>query len=117
MLASPFSVVKRGKLSVFAQYLKELSIKEEVGGLVCGLPLSLDGDFGPAAQAAKDWIMAVSNMSGLPACLWDERLSSSAVNRFLIDEADLSRKKRDEIVDKMAASYILQAALDTLKPK
>lgn len=117
MLASPFSVVKRRKLSVFAQYLKELSIKEEVGGLVCGLPLSLDGDFGPAAQAAKDWIMAVSNMSGLPACLWDERLSSSAVNRFLINEADLSRKKRDEIVDKMAASYILQAALDTLKPK
>ncbi|CAI3923949.1 YqgF/RuvX protein [Commensalibacter communis] len=115
MLASPFATVKRGKVSVFAQYLQELAQKEQVGGLICGLPLSLDGDFGPAAQAARDWITAVSNASQLPACLWDERLSSSAVNRFLINEADLSRKKRNAVVDKMAASYTLQAALDASK--
>ncbi|CAI3927582.1 YqgF/RuvX protein [Commensalibacter communis] len=115
MLASPFATVKRGKVLVFAQYLQELAQKEQVGGLICGLPLSLDGDFGPAAQAARDWITAVSNASQLPACLWDERLSSSAVNRFLINEADLSRKKRNAVVDKMAASYTLQAALDASK--
>ncbi|MDI2089908.1 Holliday junction resolvase RuvX [Commensalibacter oyaizuii] len=115
MLASPYETIKRGKVSAFAQYLQQLALKEQIGGLVCGLPLSLDGQFGPAAQAAKDWITAVSNVSGLPACLWDERLSSSAVNRFLIEQADLSRKKRNQIVDKMAASYMLQAALDAAK--
>lgn len=115
MLASPFETIRRGKVFAFAQYLQALAQKEQVGGLVCGLPLSLDGDFGPAAQAAKDWITAVSNASQLPACLWDERLSSSAVNRFLIQEADLSRKKRNEVVDKMAASYMLQSALDASK--
>lgn len=115
MLASPYDVIKRGKVSAFAQYIQTLSQKEAIGGIVCGLPLSLDGDFGPAAQAAKDWISSVSNVCGLPACLWDERLSSSAVNRFLIHEADLSRKRRNEVVDKMAASYLLQAALDSLK--
>lgn len=115
MLATPYDVVKRGKVSVFSQYLKELAAQENIGGIICGLPLSLDGGFGPAAQAAKDWISAVSTMSGLSACLWDERLSSSAVNRVLINEADLSRKRRNEVVDKMAASYVLQAALDFLK--
>lgn len=115
MLASPYKVVKRGKVSVFARYLQELASKEMIGGIVCGLPLSMDGSFGPAAQAAKDWITAVSHASALPACLWDERLSSNAVNRLLIDEADLSRKRRGEVVDKMAAGYLLQAALDSLK--
>ncbi|CAI3932634.1 MULTISPECIES: Holliday junction resolvase RuvX [Commensalibacter] len=115
MLASPFETIKRGKVAIFAQYIQQLAQKEHVGGLVCGLPLSMDGDFGPAAQAAKDWISAVSIASQLPACLWDERLSSSAVNRFLIQEADLSRKKRNEVVDKLAASYMLQAALDVAK--
>jgi putative Holliday junction resolvase len=79
---------------------------------VVGLPLSLDGSAGPAAQAARDWTHALSAATGLPAALWDERLSSSAVNRFLIGEADLSRKRRAEVVDKLAAAYILQAALD-----
>lgn len=115
MLSSPYETVKRGKVSLFARYVREIAQKEQVGGLVCGLPLSLDGEFGPAAQAARDWINAVSQACELPACLWDERLSSSAVNRFLIEEVDLSRKKRNEVVDKMAASYILQAALDVAR--
>lgn len=115
MLASPLAVVQRGKVSLFAQYLQTLVQKETIGGMICGLPLSLDGSFGPAAQAAKDWAMAVSDASGLPVFLWDERLSSSAVNRVLIEEADLSRKRRNELVDKMAASYMLQSALDTLR--
>lgn len=115
MLASPYAVIKRGKVSAFVKELQNIIQKENIGGLVCGLPLSLDGSFGPAAQAARDWINAVSQASQLPAALWDERLSSSAVNRFLIEEADISRKRRGELVDKMAACYMLQAALDAAK--
>jgi putative Holliday junction resolvase len=80
--------------------------------LVVGLPLSLDGTAGPAAQAARDWTHALSAATGLPAALWDERLSSAAVNRFLIAEADMTRKRRAEVVDRMAAAYMLQSALD-----
>ena len=72
----------------------------------------MDGTVGPAAQAARDWTLALSEATGLPASLWDERLSSAAVNRFLIEEVDLSRRKRAEIVDRMAAAWLLQAALD-----
>lgn len=115
MLASPYAVIKRGKVSAFVKELQNIIQKENIGGLVCGLPLSLDGSFGPAAQAARDWINVVSQASQLPAALWDERLSSSAVNRFLIEEADVSRKRRGELVDKMAACYMLQAALDAAK--
>lgn len=115
MLASPYAVIKRGKVSAFVKELQNIIQKENIGGLVCGLPLSLDGSFGPAAQAARDWINAVSQASQLPAALWDERLSSSAVNRFLIEEVDVSRKRRGELVDKMAACYMLQAALDAAK--
>ena len=77
-----------------------------------GLPLSMDGSVGPAAQAVHDWALALSEATGLPVALWDERLSSAAVNRFLVAEADLSRKKRAASVDRMAAAWILQAALD-----
>ena len=76
-----------------------------------GLPLGLDGSFGPAAQAAKDWGLAVGEAAGPPVALWDERLSSAAVNRAMI-EADLTRAKRAKAVDAAAAAYMLQAALD-----
>jgi putative Holliday junction resolvase len=77
----------------------------------------MDGSIGPAAQAARDWAGALSEAAGLPAALWDERLSSAAVNRFLIEEADLSRARRAAVVDKMAAAWILQAALDATVPR
>jgi putative holliday junction resolvase len=111
-LASPYGALARGKLAATAAEVMKIARKEGAGGLVVGLPLSLDGAVGPAAQAARDWTHALSAATGLPAALWDERLSSSAVNRFLTNEADLSRKRRAEIVDKLAAAYILQAALD-----
>jgi putative Holliday junction resolvase len=111
-LASPYATLMRGKLAANAAELGRIARKEGAGGLVVGLPLSLDGTVGPAAQAARDWTHALSAATGLPAALWDERLSSSAVNRLLIGEADLSRKRRAEVVDKLAAAYILQAALD-----
>jgi putative Holliday junction resolvase len=111
-LASPYGSIKRGKLRDNAADIAAIARKEGAGGLVVGLPLSMDGSIGPAAQAARDWALALSDVTGLPAALWDERLSSAAVNRFLIDEADLSRSKRAEAVDRMAAAWMLQAALD-----
>ncbi|CEF41325.1 putative holliday junction resolvase [Acetobacter senegalensis] len=114
MVATPLETVKRGKLGAMATHIRTLADRHGIGGMVIGIPLSLDGSFGPAAQAAKDWAMALSDQTGLPVCLWDERLSSSAVNRMLIQEADLSRKKREGVVDQLAAAYILQAALDSI---
>jgi len=72
----------------------------------------MDGSIGPAAQAARDWALALSEATDLPAALWDERLSSVAANRFLIEQADLTRRKRAAAVDRMAAAWMLQAALD-----
>lgn len=114
MLATPYGSLRRGKLKVNAQEIAAIARKEGAGGLVVGLPLSMDGTAGPAAQAARDWTLALSEATGLPATLWDERLSSAAVNRFLIGEADLTRKRRAEAVDRAAAAWTLQGALDGL---
>ncbi len=115
-LASPYGALKRGKLAANAAELAAIARKEGAGGLVVGLPLNMDGSFGPAAQAAKDWGRAIAEAAGLPVAFWDERLSSAAVNRAMI-EADLSRGKRAERVDAAAAAYMLQAALDASAPR
>ena len=117
MLASPHGRIPRGKLSANAAEIARISRLLGVGGLVVGLPLSMDGSAGPAAQAARDWAHALSDATGLPTALHDERLSSAAVNRFLTDEADMTRKRRSEVVDQMAAAYMLQAALDASAPQ
>ena len=106
------AAIKRGKLRDNAAEIVAIARKEGAGGLVVGLPLSMDGSVGPAAQAARDWALALSEATGLPTALWDERLSSAAVNRFLVGEADLSRRKRAGAVDRMAAAWMLQGALD-----
>lgn len=115
MLASPYGAIPRGKLKAVAAEIVRIAAKEGAGGLVVGLPLSMDGSIGPAAQAAQDWTAALSEACGLPAALWDERLSSSAVNRMLIGEADLTRAKRAQVVDRAAAAYMLQSALDATR--
>lgn len=117
MLASPLIGLKRRKLGENAQELAKIVRTQDVGALVVGLPLSLDGSFGPAARAASDWTQALSERLGIPAGLWDERLSSSAVNRFLIQDADMTRGRRAEVVDKMAAAYMLQGWLDASLPE
>nr|WP_321985215.1 Holliday junction resolvase RuvX [uncultured Lichenicoccus sp.] len=117
MLATPYGSLRRGKLAANAGEVARIAAREGAAALVCGLPLSLDGSFGPAAQRARDWLLALSERTGLPAALWDERLSSSAVNRFLVGEMDMTRIRRAEIVDKVAAAYILQAALDASRPQ
>ena len=111
-LASPYGSLKRRRLRDNAAELLAIAQKEGAGGIVIGLPLSMDGSAGPAAQAARDWALALSGATGLPAALWDERLSTSAVERFLVEEADLSRRRRAQVVDRVAAAYILQSALD-----
>jgi putative Holliday junction resolvase len=111
-IATPYGSLKRAKLKANAAEILAIARKEGAGGLVVGLPLSMDGTAGPAAQAARDWTLALSEATGLPAAMQDERLSSAAVNRFLVGELDLTRKKRAEAVDRAAAAYMLQGALD-----
>ena len=111
-LASPYGRIARFRLATNAAEIRRIAQTEHVGGLVIGLPLSLDGGFGPAAQAARDWAHAISTATALPAAMWDESLTSVAVHEMLIEEADLSRRRRAAVVDKMAAALILQSALD-----
>ena len=116
MLASPYGTIRRGKLSANAAEIAAIARKEGAAGIVVGLPLSMDGSMGPAAQAAKDWARSLSEATGIDVALFDERLSSAAVNRMLVVEADLTRTKRAAAVDRAAAAYMLQAALDASRP-
>jgi putative Holliday junction resolvase len=110
-LASPYGSLPRRKLAATALELGAIARKEGARGLVVGLPLGLDGSFGPAAQAAKDFGQDLAAAAMLHVAFWDERLSTAAVQRAMI-EADLSRAKRAARVDAAAAAYMLQAALD-----
>ena len=116
-LASPLETLKRGKFTRDAEALKALCAEREVAGLVLGLPVNMDGSEGPRCQATRQFARNLEKEAGitLPIAFWDERLSTAAVQRLLIDEADLSRARRAEVVDKMAAAYILQGALDALR--
>lgn len=114
-LASPYGSIRRGKLRQNASDILAVARKEGAGGLVVGLPLSMDGTLGPAAQAARDWALALSDATGLPVALWDERLSSAAANRFLIEQADVSRKRRGDAVDRLAAAILLQSAINSIR--
>jgi putative Holliday junction resolvase len=113
-IASPMEVLARGKFAKDAETLGRICREQGVGGLVIGLPVNMDGSEGPRAQSARAFAANIKAKLGLPVMLWDERLSTVAVERTLL-EADASRKRRDEVIDKMAAAYILQGALDRLK--
>lgn len=113
-VATPMETLKRGKFAADATRLDHIISEQQVGGLVVGLPLNLDGSDGPAAQSARAFGRNWSGHSPVPLLFWDERLSTLAVTRTLI-EADASRRRRSEVVDKMAAAYILQGALDRLR--
>lgn len=114
MVASPFGTLTRGKLTRTAEEIAVVARAQNVGALVVGLPLSMDGSFGPAAQRVRDWTRDLSDLVELPAAMWDERLSSAAAERMLTDEADLSRAKRAAVVDRTSAALILQGALDMM---
>ena len=114
VIATPYETVRRTKFTVDAKTVAAISAKEGVGGLVIGLPLNLDGSEGPRAQATRAFARNLAPHLDLPMAFWDERLSTAAVERHLI-EADASRKRRAEVIDRMAAAYILQGALDRMK--
>ena len=114
MVATPLETLKRGKFTADAATLLGIIKKQGVGGVVIGLPLNMDGSEGPSAQSARAFGRNLVNRTHMPIAFWDERLSTSAVTRTLLD-ADASRKRRAEVVDKMAASYILQGVLDRLR--
>ncbi len=113
-IATPFGVLPRRKFSANAEELFALTREHNIGGLVVGLPLNMDGSEGPSAQSARAFARNLARLTEIPIALWDERLSTAAVTRTLI-EADSSRRRRAEVVDKMAAAYILQGALDRLR--
>jgi putative Holliday junction resolvase len=113
-VATPFKTLKRGKFAADAAVLAALIEEHQVGGLVVGLPLNMDGSAGPAAQSARAFARNFLNITDLPIVLADERWSTAVVTQTLID-ADTSRQRRGEVVDKMAAAYILQGVLDHMK--
>ena len=115
MLASPAETIKRGKFIEDMEKLNGLIAAEDVGGLVLGLPVQMDGSEGPRAQSVRQFADNLLERMDLPLAFWDERLSTAAVERVLIDEADMTRKRRADVVDKMAAAYILQGALDAIQ--
>lgn len=116
MAASPVETIKRAKFTADAERLMALIAKNDVTGIVVGLPLNMDGTEGPRAQSTRAFVRNLKQKTDLPIVFWDERLSTMAVTRTMI-EADLSRARRAEVVDKLAASYILQGALDRLRPR
>jgi putative Holliday junction resolvase len=112
-IATPLETIKRTKFTADAEKLLAIASRHRVGGLILGYPLNMDGSKGPRAQASESFARNLARLSKLPVALWDERLSTAAVTRTLL-EADASRRRRAEVVDKMAASFILQGALDRL---
>ncbi|MGE0213740.1 MAG: Holliday junction resolvase RuvX [Parvibaculaceae bacterium] len=112
-IASPRETIKRTKFTPDAERLLALAAKDLVAAIVIGLPINMDGTEGPRAQATRAFARNLSRLTELPLVFWDERMSTAAVERMLI-EADRSRARRAELVDKLAAAYILQGALDRL---
>jgi len=113
-IATPYETIKRTKFTADAKTIAAIIAKEGVGGLVIGMPFNFDGSEGPRAQSTRAFARNLAMHVDLPMAFWDERLSTAAVERHLI-EADASRKRRAEVVDRMAAAYILQGALDRLR--
>lgn len=113
-IASPLETIKRTKFTADAERLIALAKSHDAAALVVGLPLNMDGTEGPRCQSTRAFVRNLEKLTDLPVVFWDERMSTQAVTRTLLD-ADASRARRAELVDKMAASYILQGALDRLR--
>jgi putative Holliday junction resolvase len=113
-LATPLQTIRRGKFLADAQQLLQLADRYEVGGLIVGLPLALDGSEGPRCQSVRQFAANLLAVRDMKLAFQDERLSTAAVERVLIDDVDLSRNKRAQSIDRAAAAYILQGALDRM---
>jgi putative holliday junction resolvase len=116
LIASALAAVARTKFAADAEAILKLYDARGCAGFVVGLPLNMDGTSGPAAQSARAFARNLLAKRDAPMLLWDERLSTAAVTRTLI-EGDASRRRRGEVVDKMAAAYMLQGALDAMQER
>ncbi|GAB4173571.1 MAG: Holliday junction resolvase RuvX [Thalassobaculales bacterium] len=114
LVATPLDTLRRTRLKADLPVLAKLVAARDVGALVIGLPVNMDGSEGPRCESVRAFQANIAPAIDLPMAFWDERLSTAAVTRLMI-EADLSRKRRGELVDKMAAAYILQGALDQMR--
>ena len=112
-VATPFETIKRKKFGIDAAALLKITDARDVCGIVLGLPRNMDGSEGPRAQATRAFARNLERLTALPITFWDERLSTVAAERAML-EADLSRKRRAELVDHVAAGFILQGMLDRL---
>jgi putative holliday junction resolvase len=115
-VAAPVETIARKRFGLDAQRLLALAAERRASGFVLGLPINMDGSEGPRAQATRAFARNLAKLTELPIALWDERLSTAAVERALI-EADASRAKRKAVIDQHAAAYILQGALDRLNAR
>jgi putative Holliday junction resolvase len=112
-IATPLETIQRVKFKLDAAALLKVAERHAIAGLVIGLPLNMDGSEGPRVQSTRAFVRNLAPLTALPIVFWDERMSTLAVTRTLLD-ADASRARRAAVVDKMAAAYILQGALDRL---
>jgi putative Holliday junction resolvase len=115
MIASPLSLIRRTKFTADAEALFKLMASRGAAAIVIGLPVNMDGTEGPRSQSARAFGRNILRLKEIPIAFWDERLSTEAVNRMLIGEADTTRARRAQLVDKTAAAWILQGALDRLR--
>lgn len=113
-VASPLTTIRRTKFTEDAAALLKIVAEREIGGLVLGLPRNMDGSEGPRCQSTRAFARNLSRLTDLPITFWDERLSTVAAERALL-EADTSRKRRAEVIDHVAAGFILQGVLDRLR--
>jgi putative holliday junction resolvase len=116
-IATPITTIRRTRFTRDAEQLAALATERQAAGLVYGLPVNMDGTEGPRCQSVREFAREFGKRCPLPYAFWDERLSTAAVQRMLTDEADMSRRRRAEVVDRAAAAYILQGALDALKSR
>ena len=113
--ATPIETIARTKFTADAERIVALLASTGAVGIVLGLPLNMDGSEGPRAQSTRAFARNLAGKAAVPIAFWDERLSTSAVERMMIEEANMRRDRRAAVVDKLAASYILQGALDRLR--
>ena len=116
MIASPLELIRKTKFTADAERLFKIMDHRKVSALVIGLPVNMDGSEGPRAQSVRAFARNLERIRPVNVAFWDERLSTSAVERFLIEDLDLNRKRRAGVIDRTAAAWILQGALDRLRP-
>ncbi|WOB77827.1 Holliday junction resolvase RuvX [Brevundimonas nasdae] len=115
LIASPLELIRKSKFTQEAEHLFKLMAHRKVSALVIGLPANMDGSEGPRAQSCRAFARNLERLQPVNIAFWDERLSTSAVERFLIEDLDLNRKRRAQVVDRTAAAWILQGALDRVR--